>query len=122
TPNNRIYAMDTGPGKAVGINIDQKTGKMSVAWSTNQTTESWMILIGPANHRVLVGTNIASNVTNVLDLHSGPKGANYIEQIQWRDTATGKLLAASDFFSPMSDGFEVWPGYGGLIYEGLNEG
>ena len=22
----------------------------------------------------------------------------------------------------MSAGFEVWPGYGGLIYEGLNDG
>ena len=81
-----------------------------------------MILIGPANHRVLVGTNIASNITNPLDLQSGPKGVNYIEQIQWRDAATGKILAASDFFSPMSAGFEVWPGYGGLIYEGLNDG
>jgi hypothetical protein len=91
--NNRIYAMDTGPGKAVGINIDQKTGKMSVAWSTDQTTESWQILIGPANHRVLVETNIASNVTNVLDLHSGPKGANYIEQILDK-TASSSLEAA----------------------------
>jgi hypothetical protein len=36
--------------------------------------------------------------------------------------ATGKLLVASDFFSPMVAGFEVWPGYGGLIYEGLHEG
>jgi hypothetical protein len=61
-------------------------------------------------------------VTNPVDLQSGPKGANYVEQIQWREADTGKLLAASDYFSPMSAGFEVWPGYGGLIYEGLNEG
>ena len=81
-----------------------------------------MILIGPANNRGMVGTNISSNVTNPLDLQSGPKSVNYKEQIQWRDAATGKLLAASDFFSPMSTGFEVWPGYGGLIYEGLNDG
>jgi hypothetical protein len=26
--------------------------------------------------------------------------ANYVEQMQWRDAATGKLLAASDFFPP----------------------
>lgn len=69
-----------------------------------------------------VGTNISSNVTNPLDLQSGPKGVNYKEQIQWRDAPTGKLLAASDFFSQMSAGFEVSPGYGGLIYEGLNDG
>jgi hypothetical protein len=120
--NNRIYAMDPGPGRSVGINLDQKTGNMTLAWSSDQTTLSWMILIGPANQRVLVGTNIASNVTNPLDLQSGPKGVNYKEQIQWRDADTGKLLAASDYFSPMSAGFEVWPGYGGLIYEGLNDG
>jgi hypothetical protein len=120
--NNRIYAMESGPGKSVGISLDQKTGNITLAWSADQTTLSWMILIGPANQRVLVGTNISSKVTNPLDLQSGPKGVNYKEQIQWRDAAYGKLLAASDFFSPMSAGFEVWPGYGGLIYEGLNDG
>lgn len=120
--NNRIYAMDPGPDKAVGINLDQKTGDMTVAWTANEKTLSWPVLIGPSNHRVLIGTNIASNVTNPVDLQSGPKGVNYVEQIQWRDAATGKLLAASDYFSPMSPGFEVWPGYGGLIYEGLNDG
>jgi hypothetical protein len=119
-PNHRIYAMDPGPGKTVGIDFHQATGKMSVAYSGDESTLSCLILIGPAKHRVLVGTNISSNVTNPLDLHSGAKGANYLEQIQWREAATGKLLAASDFFSPMSSGFEVWLGYGGLIYEGLN--
>ena len=63
-----------------------------------------------------------TNVTNPLDYKVGPIGANYKEQIQWRDASTGKLLAASDYFSPMINGFEMWPGYGGLIYEGLNEG
>lgn len=121
-PNNRIYAMDPGPGKAVGINLDQKTGNMTVGWSTDQKTLSWLILIGHADHRVLLGTNISSNVTNPVDLVSGPKGVNYVEQIMRRDADTGKLLAASDYFRPMSSGFEVWPGYGGLIYEGLNDG
>lgn len=92
--NNRIYAMDSGPGKSVGISLDQKTSNMTHAWSADQTTLSWMILIGPANQRVL-------DVTYA---------------------AYGKLLAASDFFSPMSAGFEVWPGYGGLICEVLNDG
>ncbi len=92
--------MDSGPGKSVGISLDQKTGNMTLAWSADQTTLSWMILIGPANQRVRVGTNISSKVTNPLDFFFGPKGVNYKEQIQWRDAATGKLLAASDFFSP----------------------
>lgn len=120
--NNRIYAMDPGPGKVAAINLDQKTGNMTLAWSVDQKTLEWTVLIGPADQRVFVGTNILTNVTNPLDYKVGPIGANYKEQIQWRDASTGKLLAASDYFSPMINGFEMWPGYGGLIYEGLNEG
>ena len=68
-----------------------------------------------------LGTTLSSNVTNPLDLQSGPKGVNYKEQIQWRDAPTGKLLAAL-ISSAKCHGFEVSPGYGGLIYEGLNDG
>src|SRR5437870_13906551 len=71
--NNRIYAMDPGPGKSVGINFNQETGKMTLAWSADQKTQDYMVLIGPANHRVLVGTNILSNVTNPVHLVPGPK-------------------------------------------------
>jgi hypothetical protein len=95
---------------------------MSLAWSADQSTLSWMALIGPADQRVLVGTNILTNVTNPLDWQSGPVGANYVEQVVWRDADTGGQHAASDYFSPMSAGFQVWPGYGGIIYEGLNDG
>jgi len=100
----------------VGIDFDQKTGKMSLAWSVNESTLSLMDLIGPANHRVLVATNYSPINTNPMGYNQGPKGANYVEQVQWRDTETGKLLAASDFFAPMPQGMQVWPGYGGLIY------
>lgn len=121
-PNNRIYAMDPGPGKVTAINLDQKTGNMTLAWSVDEKTLNWMVLIGPAKQRVLVATNMKTNVTNPLESFPGPIGANYTEQMQWRDANTGKLLAASDYFSPMIFEFEMWPGYGGLIYEGLNEG
>lgn len=95
---------------------------MTLAWSVDEKTLNWMVLIGPAKQRVLVATNMKTNVTNPLDSFPGPVGANYTEQIQWRDANTGKLLAASDYFSPMIFEFEMWPGYGGLIYEGLNDG
>jgi hypothetical protein len=120
--NNRIYAMDVGPGKTVAIDLERQTGNMTLAWSADQKTLSWLVLIGQADQRVLVGTNILSNVANPLNLQSGPIGANYIEQVVWRDADTGRQLAASDYFSPMSAGFQVWAGYGGIIYEGLNDG
>jgi hypothetical protein len=51
-----------------------------------------------------------------------PKNPNYTEQVLWLDAATGKRLAASDFFTPMSSGSQVWPGYGGLSYHVLIDG
>ncbi len=123
-PNNRIYAMDPGPGKVVGIDFDAETGNMSLAWSVDQSTLSWMILIGPADQRVLVGTNIKTDGPNPNPLYweAGPVGVNYTEQAQWRDTATGNLLASSDYYSPMTTGMYLWPGYGGIIYDGLTDG
>ena len=121
-PNDRIYAMDPGPGKVAAVNLDQETGNMTLAWSVDQKTPEWTVLIGPADQRVLVGTNINTNVTNPLEYNAGPIGANYEEQMIWRDADTGKLLASSDYFSPMIPLFQMWPGYGGIIYEGLNDG
>lgn len=121
--NNRIYAMDPGAGKVVGIDFDQETGNMSVAWSADQATLSWMILIGPPDQRVLVGTNISSpDEPNPVKWDIGPVGANFKEQIVWRDAETGKLLAATDFYGPMVIGMQMWPGYGGLIYELQTDG
>lgn len=65
-------------------------------------TYGWINLIGSADKRVLVGSNM--NVTNPSNIVPGPENATYTEQVQWRDAATGKLLAASDYFTPMSEG------------------
>jgi hypothetical protein len=120
--NSRIYAQDPGANKVVGIDIDQTTGKMSLAWSVDQATLSWMTLIGPANQRVLVASNDVSAEPDVAKWSHGPVGANYKEQLIWRDAATGKLLATGEFYMPQVLGMEVWPGYGGLIYEILTDG
>jgi hypothetical protein len=120
-PNNRIYGMDEGPGKVVGIDFDQETGNMSIAWGPQEMkTFGWINAIGPPDHRVLVGTNM--KVENESNIQPGPINATYTEQIMWRDADTGKLLAASDYFSPMSSGSQVTPGYGGLSYHVLIDG
>ena len=95
--------MDHGPGKTVGIDLDQATGNMSVAWSADQSTLSWLagwlagwlVLIDDDANRVLVGTNISSNITNPLDLQVGPKGANYIEQI------SGVMPRLANYLQPL---------------------
>lgn len=119
--NNRIYAMDPGPGKVVALNFNPKTGNMTLAWSVDQNTGEFLTLLGPANHRVMVGTNVLPHVANSVNQVPGPKGVNYKEQVQWRDPASGKLLAASDYFSPAPVYGELYVGYGGLIYDGLND-
>lgn len=121
--NNRFYVMDAGPHKAAAINVDPQTGNMSVAWIEDQWSQSYITLIGPADKRVFVNTNMSSDVTqNWSETVAGPEGANYVEQIQWRDAATGELLAASDFFSPTAFAATVPAGYGGLIYNLLTVG
>jgi hypothetical protein len=52
---------------------------------------SYITLLGPADERVFVSTNMSSSVTqNWTKLVAGLEGANYVEQIQWRDADTGK--------------------------------
>jgi hypothetical protein len=123
-PNNRIYAFDYIPGKMVAVNLNQATGNLSVAWGpVNERTVSFMTLIDQPAKRVLVATNINPNATNA-QLKTGLTftGITYTEQIVWRDAATGKILAQSDYFPAMSPGILVTPGYGGLIYELLYNG
>jgi hypothetical protein len=43
--NNRIYVTDAGAGKLAGVNL--QNGKLSVAWTQDQTTLSFTTLIGP---------------------------------------------------------------------------
>jgi hypothetical protein len=122
--NNRLYTMDPGPGKVAAVDINPQTGEMKLAWSVDESTLSWMVLIGPPDKRVLVATDIKTNtpLPNPLDWQSGPIGANYTERVQWREASTGKLLGESDYYSPMVVGMQLWPGYGGLIYDGLTDG
>jgi hypothetical protein len=122
--NNRIYAMDAGsPKKAFAVDFNPNTGNMSVAWVEPQWSQSYITLIGPDDKRVFVNTNMSSPVTqNASEMIPWPEGANYLEQIQWRDAETGKLLAASDFFPSAAAYATVPVGYGGLIYDILNIG
>jgi hypothetical protein len=112
--NHMMYVMDAGPGKIVGLKYNPASGNMTVAWRANQSTLAFLSLIGPPDHRVLVGTNMHPGTTVTQMGHSPPP--SYTEQVQWRNAATGKLLAASDYFSGMSAGAPPTPGFGGLLY------
>jgi hypothetical protein len=105
--NDRIYVIDAGPGKLGAINFNG--GTLSLAWSVDQTTLSFTTLIGPANARVLIGTNIPVKTFQGLKDYTK-------EQVVWRSAGTGTELARSDYFDKMVTGILVTPGFGGLMY------
>jgi PQQ-like domain len=105
--NNRIYVMDAGAGKMAGVNL--QNGKLSVAWTRDQTTLSFTTLIGPKDQRVLIGTNIPVKTFQGLKSYT-------TEQVIWRNAQTGQELASSSLFPKMTQGILVTPGYAGLQY------
>lgn len=59
---------------------------------------------------------------NANELNGRADNTNYVEQMQWRDANTGRLLAASDFFPQAILEGPVPVGYGGMIYDVLDTG
>ncbi len=113
--NSMIYSADMGVGKVAGIRIDQASGEMTTVFVVDDTTTAFQPLIGPRDKRVLLLSNAKKNVEKEsvkLALFT----ANYTEQVTWRDAATGKIIAQSDFFEPLSLGSLITPGFGGRVY------
>ena len=113
--NSMIYSADMGMGKVAGIKIDQATGEMKTVWVVDDTTNAFQPLIGPKDKRVMLLSNARKNVEKEpikLALFTG----NYKEQVTWRDAATGRIIAQSDFFEPLSVGALITPGFGGRVY------
>jgi hypothetical protein len=113
--NGMIYSADMGVAKVAGIKLDQKTGSLKLQFVVNNMTTTFQPLIGPKDKRVLLLTNMKPNVkseSNKLAFFT----ANYKEQLTWRNAATGKILAESDFFEPLVPNSLTTPGYGGRVY------
>lgn len=113
--NNMLYSADAGVGKVAGIRLDQQTGEMTTEFVVESTTLTFQALIGPKDKRVLILTNMKGSapIMNVLlDLVSG----HYKEQVTWHDAATGRILAESDFFEPLTFNSLIVPAYGGRYY------
>jgi hypothetical protein len=113
--NGMLYSADAGVGKVAGIRLDQETGEMTTEFVVETTTLTFQPLIGPKDRRVLVLTNMKGKVpvmNALLDVVTG----KFTEQVTWRDAATGRVLAASDFFEPLTFNSLIVPGYGGRMY------
>lgn len=113
--NHMVYSADMGMRHVAGVKLDPDTGKMEVAFVTDDMSTAFQPTLGPKDRRVLMASNMKLNDPgqNVL---KAVFSNNYTEQVNWRDAATGRLLASSDFFEPLSIGALITPGYGGRVY------
>ena len=104
-----------------GIRLDQKTGELSREFVVDATTLTFQPLIGPKEERVLVLSNMKGDLPlmNVL-LEVG--AGKYKEQVTWREAATGRVLAESDFLEPLTFNSLIVPGYGGRMYYPTDSG
>ncbi|MEO8125171.1 MAG: hypothetical protein ABI633_14080, partial [Burkholderiales bacterium] len=110
-----IYSADMGMRKVAGIKLDPATGDLKTMWVLDNTTTTFQPLIGPKDKRVLMLTNMKQNVEKEpikLALFT----ENYKEQLTWRDAATGKIIAETDFFEPLTINSLTPPGFGGRVY------
>jgi hypothetical protein len=119
--NHMIYSADVGVGKVAGIKLDPATGDMKTEFVLDVATTGFQPLFGPKDRRVLVLSNIRKNV-RAEPMAAAVFTANYTEQVTWRDAATGRLLAESDYFEPMTFNGLVVPGYGGRYYYTTDRG
>jgi hypothetical protein len=119
--NSMIYSADMGVGKVAGIKIDQTTGEMKTVFVVEDTTNAFQPLIGPKDKRVLLLSNARKNV-ELEPIKLALFTANYKEQVTWRDATTGRIIAQSDFFEPLTPGSLISPGFGGRVYFPTNKG
>lgn len=113
--NNMIYSADMGVGKVAGIRIDPSTGKLDVAFVIDNATTTFQPVIGPKDRRVLLLTNAMKNNPS-QPMKQVVFSGNYTEQLTWRDAATGRLLAESGYFEPLTINSLTAPGFGGRVY------
>ena len=119
--NNMIYSADMGISKIAGIKIDPATGDLKTVFVLDNMSNTFQPLFGPKDKRILVLTNMKKNVAaepNDVALFT----QNYKEQVTWNDAATGRQLAASDFFEPLTINSLIPPGFGGRWYFPMAKG
>lgn len=101
---NRIFTFDSGPGK-IGV-LELREDGLHIVWVQDQRTMEFTALIGPADRRIAVGTDIGDQ---------SPANVAW-DQVVWRDAETGRELARSTQLPTVNTGTMVEPGYDGRMY------
>lgn len=112
--NSMVFSADQNMMKIGGVDFDQATGEMTVAWTRDGATTALQALYGPPESRVL-GTASAEPGTTPDQLMQ-TSNPPYRQQALWLEAKTGRPLAVSDYFEPMNFNTLLAPGYGGRFY------
>lgn len=107
TASGLLYTADTGTGYVAAMSFDPETG-FEVVWREEQTTSVFQQLIGTADERVVVTSDLVNFRLNPLTATN--------EHVVFRDAATGRELARTGNLPRMSQGANISPGFGGRMY------
>ena len=102
---NLIYAIDSSPGVIGALKLTDSG--LQTVWIKHQRTTEFLALIGPPDHRVVVGTEIPPGqapVTNTTDF------------VVWRDAQDGKELARTKQLPKFTSGTMLQPYYFGKMF------
>jgi len=102
---NRIFAQDGLAGRIAALEL--RDDGLHTVWTAPQRTIEFLALIGPAQRRVLVGTDVPAG-------QQIPGNTN--DWVVWRNADTGDEIARSPLLPAVNAGNMVEPGYGGRMY------
>jgi hypothetical protein len=102
---NRIFALDGLAGRIAALEL--RDDGLHTVWTAPQRTLEFLALIGSAQRRVLVGTDVPPDQA---------VGANTQDWVVWRNADTGDELARSPLLPAVNGGTMVEPGYTGRMY------
>jgi hypothetical protein len=100
-----IYVNDALPGEIAAVRLG--SSGLQTAWKVAQTTTEFIAIIGPANRRVIVGSDIPG--AQIPD-------ANIQDEVVWRNAATGKEIARSARLLAITSCTMVQPYYCGDMF------
>jgi hypothetical protein len=102
---NRIFALDGLAGRIAALEL--RDDGLHTVWTAPQRTTEFLALIGSAQRRVLVGTDVPTGqqVNN-----------NTQDWVVWRNADTGQEIARSPLLDAVNAGTMVEPGYAGRMY------
>jgi hypothetical protein len=127
--HRRIFTFDGFVGEAAAIDFDESSG-LHVAWRVPQRSFAFSVLVGPADARVWIGTDLNRWLANAVFSLLGFDALRWLsarstpsrEDVVWRDAATGREIARAGKVAAVAGGAPV-PGFGGaLLLPDLSDG